>query len=75
MTHTHTYTTHTHTRRRTFLCRPGRPGFAVHALKLVEVGTGLDLIHDALFECSEDNATLRGDLYVLGQPRAWRGQS
>lgn len=73
MTKTHTYTTHT--RHRTFLCRPGRPGFTVHALKLIEVGTGLDLIHDALFECSEDNATLRGDLYVLGQPRARRGQS
>lgn len=55
----------------TFLRRPCRSGFTVHALKLVEIRTDLDLIHDALFKRREDDAALRGDLHVLGQPGAW----
>lgn len=59
----------------TFLSRPCRSGFTVHALKLVEIRTDLDLIHDALFKCREDDTALRWDLHILGQPGAWRRQS
>lgn len=55
----------------TFLSRPGRSGFTVHALKLVEIGTDLDLIHNALFKCREDDSALRRDLHILGLPRSW----
>ncbi len=55
----------------TFLSRPCCPGFTVHALKLVEIRTDLDLIHNALFERREDDTALRRDLHILGLPGSW----
>lgn len=59
----------------TFLCCPSCPGFTVHALKLVEIRTDLYLIHNALFECREDDTALRRDLHILGLPGSWWRQS
>lgn len=59
---------------RTFLGGPGRPGFAVHALELVEERPHFDLVHDALLEAGEDDAALGRHLHVLRLPDSWRGQ-
>ena len=64
-----------HGREPTFLSGTGRPGLAVHALELVEVGADLDVVDDALLEAREDHAALRGHLDVLGLPGSWGGQA
>lgn len=61
-------------RLRTFLGGPRHPRFAVHALKLVEIGPNLDLVHDAFLEGGEDDAALRRDFHILGLPVTWGGQ-
>lgn len=56
----------------TLLGGPSRPGFTVHPLKLVEVRSHFDLIHDPLLQPGDDHAALRRDLYLLGLP--WPGR-